>query len=142
MPLAEWSGVIRSSVEEVLETMFLTCLEDDAPADGVPPVISSTLTFRGNPSGALQVEVSEAAARELAGNFLGDDEVAPAHTGEVICELANMICGSVLGQLGSETLFDLSSPQQGAALSGEFFTERFAIPGGALAVSIQLTPAG
>ena len=38
-----------------------------------------------------------------------------AQIGQVVCELTNMLCGSVLSRIEKDTLFDLSSPR----LTGE-----------------------
>ncbi|HVX67697.1 MAG TPA: chemotaxis protein CheX, partial [Bryobacteraceae bacterium] len=47
-------------------------------------------------------------------NFLGaEDEsgIQEEQVGEVLCELANMICGSVLSRLAGDLAFDLSHPE-------------------------------
>jgi CheY-specific phosphatase CheX len=139
MPGSEWVGFIQQSVEEVLEVMFLTPVGDEPVEGEVSTPVASTLRFCGTPSGTLQVEVSEDAARELAANFLGDelDAISPERAGEVIGELANMVCGSILSHVPSGTLFELSHPEPGVALTGDCVREPFAIPGGALVVSMQ-----
>jgi CheY-specific phosphatase CheX len=71
------------------------------------------LTFEGEPSGALFLSLSAPAARQIAADFLGIDEsaVSAAQTADVVCELANMICGSVLSRVESAARFRLASPR-------------------------------
>jgi CheY-specific phosphatase CheX len=103
---------LSASVEEVLERMFFVRSFDDAPGDGEPRWISAGLRFEGDPPGAMQLRLSAAAARSIAADFLAAEEadLTEAQVEEVICELANMICGSVLSRVESQTTFRLSSP--------------------------------
>jgi CheY-specific phosphatase CheX len=106
--------VLQDAVRDVLEKMFFAIpLEepDEAgfPADG----IAVELAFEGDPSGALLLSMSSPAARQIAADFLGIDEseVSAAQTTDVVCELANMICGSVLSRVESTARFRLASPR-------------------------------
>ena len=58
--------------------------------------------------------------RKIAASFLGLEEGLPSEsqTGEVLCELANMICGSVLSRLEGDLHFELSPPEINAAEAG------------------------
>jgi len=102
------------STSEVLETMFFASIIGDAEAgtEQSGDWISARVGFRGNPHGAFGVSVTAAAARTMTAGFLGleDEELVPAQVGEVVCELANMICGSVLSRAPSETCFHLAHP--------------------------------
>jgi chemotaxis protein CheY-P-specific phosphatase CheC len=106
---------LQQAVHEVLETMFFVReLEDDAHADRPEiPELAAGLDFEGNPGGHLTLVLDGHAARAVAADFLGADESALSdlQVEEVACELANMICGSVLSRTESETRFRLSSPQ-------------------------------
>ena len=53
--------------------------------------------------------------RRIAASFLGAEEaeVTEAQIGEVVSELANMLCGSVLSRVEKETRFELSHPEVG-----------------------------
>src|SRR5437764_15417957 len=76
-------------------------------------VLTAHLTFRGEPSGSLTLRISAPAARGIASDFLGVDEedLSDREVGDVICELANMICGSLLSRVGGEATFRLASPR-------------------------------
>ncbi len=52
-------------------------------------------------------------ARTIAADFLALDaeSLAPDQVEDVICELANMICGAALSRLESETSFRLGKPE-------------------------------
>ncbi|PWT99764.1 MAG: hypothetical protein C5B51_26450 [Terriglobia bacterium] len=107
--------VLAKSTGEVLEQMFFVrALNEPNPS---PPATESQLvaevSFEGQPSGRLGLRVNAAAARSIAADFLGEDEcsLSEGQVGEVICELANIICGSVLSSVESETTFRLKSPR-------------------------------
>lgn len=144
------SGALREAVDEVLETMFFVQAEGEAAA-GRPPeeLVAARVSFEGIPSGTLSLRIALRAAHDMAADFLGEEasEVAPGRTLEVIGELANMICGSVLSRVESENTFRLSEPvaavetgtvvhiPDGAAahnveLSGGALSVRIEIPGG------------
>jgi hypothetical protein len=116
MPENEWDEMLAVAASEVLETMFFTDVcgpaQEDAPAG--ESRVAARLSFAGTPSGTLTLSVSEPCVRTLAANFLGlenDDPLPAAQLGGVVSELANMICGSLLSRVGTETHFRLSSPE-------------------------------
>src|SRR5271169_5617214 len=130
---------LAAAVEEVLETMCFTSVfgsgegaapapgEDGVPgeADAGPPACTAELRFEGNPSGGCRVSVSRKLARVVGAGFLGleEMEVTDSQTEEVVCELANMICGSVLSRLEREATFrithpELTSPERRTAFDG------------------------
>lgn len=116
MPDSEWDEMLTAAAGEVLETMFFTGVYGFAPAGASPaePHVAARLSFQGTPSGALMLWVSEPAARTLAANFLAaeeNDPLPPSQLGCVVCELANMICGSMLSRVKAEEHFRLSSPE-------------------------------
>jgi len=115
MPTTDLDRALFDSAEEVLENMFFTGIAAGGPpCPGiVGPWISARLSFRGNPSGTFGVSVPLETGRKIAASFLGmdADAVTEPQTGEVICELANMLCGSVLSRVEKEVRFDLSHPE-------------------------------
>lgn len=115
MPVDDLEEHLRPACEEVLETMFFTSVMDSAaePLQRGDPQIGSRLTFAGAPSGAFEVRTTEAAARSLAAGFLGEmvSDVSSERAGEVVCELANMLCGSVLSRMDATAVFELSRPE-------------------------------
>jgi len=104
---------MAESLDEVLEKMFFvrSLGELDKAADG--PALTAHLDFEGDPRGSLTLRVTAAAARSVAADFLGADEseLSEKQVGEVVCELANMICGSVLSRVESSAVFQLAAPR-------------------------------
>jgi CheY-specific phosphatase CheX len=107
---------LARAIEEVLEKMFFITAtaapSGSGPADGVE-YVSAWLSFEGDPKGSLLLRLEAGAARSLALDFLGEDEdtVTDQRVGEVISELANMVCGAVLSRIESEVSFCLATPQ-------------------------------
>ncbi len=144
---AALDGLLAGAVTGVLETMFFA----EAISAGAPeglPALAAALSFRGRPSGEMTVCVSTAALRPLAAGFLGEDEanITETQAAEVICEIANMLCGSVVSQLESEKSFDLASPRLiPAHHSGlesqtghQTTSQTFAIQSGTLTVALRM----
>lgn len=106
------SRILASAAEEVLETMFFTGVMGPAET-GTGEGLAALVRFRGAPSGVCGVWLDPAQAQELAGSFLGEEtgELTPAKTEQVICEFANMICGSVVSRLEAEERIELDSPR-------------------------------
>jgi CheY-specific phosphatase CheX len=106
---------LRDSVKDVLEKMFFVQTLGESHLDGPAfgDQITAQVIFAGQPPGALTMRVTSAAARQIAADFLGVDEqeVSDLRVAEVVCELANMICGSVLSRMESDSAFHLSTPQ-------------------------------
>lgn len=116
MPDNEWNQMLAAAAGEVLETMFFAGVfgpaEPGSSANG--PHFAARLGFQGTPGGALTLRISEPVARVLAADFLvsGEDQpLTPAQVECVVCELANMVCGSLLSKVKTERHFRLSSPE-------------------------------
>jgi CheY-specific phosphatase CheX len=132
--------LLAASAQEVLETMFFAAAEavgEPPPIDG----IAAGLEFHGEPGGSFRVGLTRPAARSLAAAFLGqeENEISEGEVGEVVCELANMICGSVLSRLEARTTFEILHPElldPAAFAAGEVRTLR--LENGALAVTLAL----
>jgi CheY-specific phosphatase CheX len=105
---------LDGAIKEVLERMFFVeALSELGPDEtDAEPAVRARLTFQGTPPGWFDLRVTTAAARSIAADFLGTDEPASELRVEaVVCELANMICGSVLSQVESKATFRLGSPR-------------------------------
>jgi len=115
MVSSELGQVLSDSAAEVLESMFFTTLMEDSETGENPPGrrISARLSFHGNAPGCFGVRIPLETARKMTASFLGleEDAVTESQIGEVVCELANMLCGSVLSRLEKETRFELSQPE-------------------------------
>ncbi len=135
--------VLRESVDEVLEKMFfIRSLGESAGSPGGAELIAH-VTFQGRPSGSFTLSASAAAARSIAADFLGAEEaeVGDEQVGEVICELANMICGSALSRIESDFDFRLDKPALVAEPplgSGVGATHAIALQHGALTVTMDI----
>lgn len=112
VPNDQLRQVLAESAAEVLETMcFIGVLGADAapvPTD----LISAELIFNGHPSGRFRVQVPPPTGRLLASNFLGKEaeETTDAEIEQVVGELTNMICGSVLSRIEAGARFELLHP--------------------------------
>jgi len=106
--------VLAECTEQVLEQMFFVRPLNDSLSEDPPsgPHLVADVGFAGDPSGHLILSVSTHAARSIAADFLAEEEpvLSEQQVGEVVCELANIICGSVLTRVESRTLFRLGSP--------------------------------
>lgn len=114
MPSSDTNQALFDSAAEVLETMFFTSLSEDAVSSPLgEDSMSAILSFRGSPSGRFGIRVSPLTARRIAASFLAqeEEELTETQTGEVIGELANMLCGSVLSRLEKDSRFELSHPE-------------------------------
>ena len=103
---------LAESVQEVLEKMFF--IDSLEPVEGGPQPagIAAELMFDGDPPGSFRLDLDVPAARSAAADFLGEDaeELSVEQLNEVVCELANMICGSVLSRIESKATIRLSKP--------------------------------
>jgi len=117
MPVTEMEQVLSDAAAEVLETMFFTSLAEEG--EPVPPItgplVCPNLSFRGPCSGRLGLRIPLETGRQIAANFLGleGSEVTQSQLQDVLCELSNMICGSVLSRLESGSIFELLHPEIG-----------------------------
>ena len=108
-----YDELVSGTVDTVLETMFFSTPLGPAEPETGAAVREARVAFHGRPSGALGVRLSAASARILAAGFLGEEEesLTESQPGEVVCELANMLCGSLVSKLESEESFDLAAPE-------------------------------
>ena len=143
---------LREAVDEVLETMFFVQGEGPVvPGRPAEELIAAQVEFEGTPPGTLCLRISRRAAHAMAADFLGEDlgELPPARTLEVISELANMICGSVLSRVESQTTFRLSTPSATLEVgdlapspSSGASVYQVELPGGALSLMLRVDGAG
>jgi CheY-specific phosphatase CheX len=145
------SEALREAVDEVLEKMFFVQSEGEAAQDRPPEeLVAARVDFEGSPSGTLSLRITLQAAHGMAADFLGEEASEPpaTRTTEVVCELANMICGSILSRGEGETAFRLSAPvatvEMGEVVqpSGGAMVRNVELSGGALSVKILCTGAG
>lgn len=142
----EFAEVVVRVAVEVLATMFF---EEAAPEacehDWLASAISASVDFGGSHCGEFLVSVSPNTARSIASGFLGleTEEMTESQPGEVILELANILCGTLLSTLYPESNLSLGSPEfavPGAFQDGAMHA-CFRLPDGKAAVWIGLSPA-
>ena len=113
MQRTDLQQIFYESASEVLETMFFAGItnEDSQPAGDA--LISAELIFHGTPSGRFGIQIAHSTAHAIAASFLGLDEteVGEEQIAEVVCELTNMICGSVLSRVEAGARFELMHPE-------------------------------
>ena len=105
---------LQDSVREVLEKMFFSDTLGELPLtepDGDEIIVE--IEFQGEPSGFLLLRLTCQAARQIAVDFLGtaEGQISETHACDVVRELANMVCGSVLSRLESSATFRLAPPR-------------------------------
>ncbi len=137
----QYEAVLQTALTEVLETMFFASVGGEIPTPAGPDALMATLRFVGQPSGSFSLAVSREAAEEMAAGFLGfEDEVTPGQPAEVIREMANMVCGSFLSKVESDTHFELSSPQTPAEFPPEAWRCSFELENGSIEVGLTTLP--
>lgn len=141
-----------AAVPDVLETMFFELLAEAPEVGSLPPaepLDTARVDFEGTARGYLVVAAPSGLSASLAGAFLAvDDQGAPASNIEfVLGELANMLCGSVLGRFQPDGTFRLSTPvthrERRLAEPSEpsFHWIRFPLDNGPLFVGLRLEAA-
>ncbi len=111
---------METAVGEVLESMcFLSTVGQRSGEPGGEDWIACRLNFVGDPNGGFGVRAPEATSRLIAANFLGEEEqdLSSEQVIEVMCEISNIMCGAILGQLNPKRTFSLSSPVRDPRMS-------------------------
>ncbi len=117
MQASDFAGLMPDCCNEVLDSMYFTTVletvREERLAEVDPGAYCFTLKFCGEMSGWFGLRVNGPGALSMAANFLGEEEsdLSAVEVEEVIGELANMLCGSVVSRLKSEGKFSLSHPQ-------------------------------
>ena len=135
--------LIEPAVTAVLETMFFSELLGPSGPDSSPANLAVRVPFSGEVSGVLEIRISRASACSLAASFLGESEesLAESQAAQVVCELANMLCGWIVSKPGSQGCFDLGSPellanQNECPMGLPASQQSFAVENGTLTVSL------
>ncbi len=135
-------ALLGQTAREILETMFFVSPED-ALEPSPPPqdVLTAELKFEGALSGWFGIQIQESCARGMAGNFSGvmdPSELSPETVAEVLCELANMVCGATLSKLDPDAIFNLSAPQLVAhGYAGESVTQWLSMEEGLIGLQLR-----
>jgi CheY-specific phosphatase CheX len=106
------NDALSGAVANTLETMFFCEIEPPEGGPG-PESLQARVDFEGTHAGSLWLRIDLSAARTMAADFLAAEQsdIEDGQAREVICELANMICGSALSRIEHNGRFRLSPPQ-------------------------------
>ena len=115
-PTSTISALRRATLSTFEMLGFLMPLELDGEERPERPMTAGArVRFRGQVSGALEIEVFGDVVQELTVNMLALER--PASRSEELSalgEVANVVCGNVLPELfGVRAVFDLSAPEAG-----------------------------
>ena len=105
--------MIENAVREALEQMFFLVVLGRREAAAMPgDATAAELAFTGEACGVFRLALSPATAAEATANFLGEDpgNITGEQINAVVCEMANIICGSALSRWRDEGLFSLNPP--------------------------------
>jgi len=134
--------LLAGAVDDVLETMFFSETFGSCELEPDLTALEACVAFSGAKSGSVSVRISEASARSLAASFLGESEgsLDDAQVAKVVCELSNMLCGSIVTKMECEECFDLGAPEllrepKSKASTGLKLQQSFAIERGTITVS-------
>lgn len=116
--LSEALGEAASHTLENLCLMFPDEVRTATESEGTAGH-SVEVDFHGPFSGRMHLFANQDAAQEAAQNMLAaDGEVDAKTASDVLCEIANVVCGNFLPALeGSEAVFDIGSPRPATAES-------------------------
>lgn len=111
---AEFTAALGRVSAEVLETMFFTeAVAVECEHGWVAGAASVRVNFEGSHCGQMWLALSADAVSPIASAFLGLEaaETSAEQRSQVICELANILCGAVLSSLWPESRLLLDAPQ-------------------------------
>ena len=139
MQISNLDQLLSASASEVLETMFFTGVLGESTDIPDNPV-STRLNFRGTPSGSFGLALSRESSRQIAADFLAEEAqtVSQEQVNEVICELTNMLCGSLLSRIETEASFELTHPELSAVPDHVEYSRNFELENGTLGVWLSL----
>ena len=143
MPDHELKDLLAPAVNNVLETMFFSETFGCSEPELAESALEARVAFSGSRSGSVSVRISKAGARCLAASFLGesDNVLDDARIAQVVCELANMLCGSIVTRIESHGCFDLRAPEllrdpAQSEIGNAEYQQSFSIEHGTLTVSL------
>jgi CheY-specific phosphatase CheX len=106
--------------------------------------LAFSLRFRGDVHGTFGLIVGVPMARAVAANFLGEEEetLSGKEVAEVVGELTNMLCGSIVSRIEGTSKFALSHPEPFAGVLAdlEILSSNLETDSGILQTWIALDP--
>ena len=125
MKASDLAGLMPVCCSDVLNSMCFTSVFNSSTLDAHHPGIPSTpedygfgLRFKGDVSGRFGLHLGIGTARTLAANFLAKEvqQLTAGDVDEIVCELANMLCGSVVSRVDGDHGYVLTPPEPMQAL--------------------------
>lgn len=134
--MTDTDQVLETVVNEVLETMFFSAVFGPG-VETEGQRMTARVAFTGSRSGALEVEALETTVTALACSFLGvmEEELPEGQAPAMLGEMANVLCGAVLGRVEPEGRFLISPPEVGVAAETPASRQVFELAEGWLAVA-------
>jgi CheY-specific phosphatase CheX len=144
--MPELDQLLDGITEEVLEGMFFSAVMGETAGEIAGPCLFARVSFSGSRNGSLAVAAPNATAASLAGSFLGtEDGSAPEdQVNAALGELANILCGAVLGRSEPAGRFAISTPEVSTiehfdlATEGMQFQRSFELLDGNLAIGLTI----
>ena len=109
---------VVNSIFEVMETMFFLTLEEqnETSMDTLPDPASfktSAITFSGDFSGTIFLQVTQSLLETMTENFLGQDKdtLSTDHVEGTLKEALNMVAGSALTRVDNTVYMGLGIPE-------------------------------
>ena len=141
---ANLPAILDDVTAQVLATMFFDeAVTAECEHSWLLGATSVHIGFDGSHRGDFWLTVSGEVAQSIAPAFLGIDaeETSEAQRGQVLLELANILCGSILSHFWPDSDLTLEPPEVvGAEVRLEGGVHRcFMLSEGTLAVSIQVS---
>jgi CheY-specific phosphatase CheX len=111
--MTELQTALDQVTEHLAETMFFTTVVDRKGDLGGEPGYSASIAFSGTHAGTVRVAMPHSTAAALAANFLGepDEEGASGRAAALVGELANILCGSLVGRMDPAGQFTIGPPE-------------------------------
>lgn len=143
--MSDLNQLLEKAAEDVLENMFYSGIMGEMEGEPEGERLCATVRFEGTREGELTVSALPSTLAVLAAGFLGadDDNVPDAQVQSVAGELANVLCGAVLGHMEPHGQFRISPPsvceaQGGSAMRDMDLRKRFELMEGDLAVGLTV----
>jgi CheY-specific phosphatase CheX len=126
MKASDFSGLVPECCTEVLDAMYFTTVNgtelqepatttdtETTEAPDAEKPLAYSLNYMGDISGRFGLSLKQDTAHSLAANFLGEEaeDISSKEIHEVVGELTNMFCGSVMSRVEGENKFVLSHPE-------------------------------
>jgi hypothetical protein len=115
--MPDLEAALDQVTEHLAETMFFSTVLDRAGDLAGEAGYAAAIRFSGSRSGAVRVVLPQSTAELLAADFLGEPDERQA--GALVGELANILCGSLLGRMDPAGRFSISPPEI-TAVAGAF----------------------